>query len=161
MAIATHVKTYLDQHKIPYEVCKHPHSSSSMETAASAHIPMEKLAKAVMFRDEHQHYWMAVIPSRCRAEISSLNLLTNHDLALVQEQELSDLFEDCELGAVPPIGEAYDLPMVWDETLQDEDDIYLEAGDHEHLLHLNRDAFAQLVGKSSHGRFSKPHMFAY
>lgn len=161
MGIAKNVKAYLDAQNIPYETRKHTHSRSSMETASSSGIPLEKLAKAVMFRDEHKHYLMAVVPSRCRVEISSLNLLTNHDLALAEEKELSRLFDDCELGAIPPFGAAYALPTVWDDTLKIEDDLYMEAGDHEHILHLSRDSFEKLMGNSSHGCFSKPHLFSY
>ncbi len=160
MAIAMSLKAYLDDQGIPYEPVHHAHTASSMETARAAGIAMEKLAKAVIFRDEHHHYWMAVMPARCRAEISSLNLLVNHDLSLAEERELPSLFDDCEPGAVPPVGAAYSLPTVWDEQLEAQDDIYLEAGDHMHLLHLDRDAFTRLMRHNSHGRFSKPHLFA-
>ena len=156
MAIATSFKDYLDKQQIRYETVTHPHSSTAMETALAAGIPMTRLTKSVVFRDENQHYLMAVLPSQCRAEIDKLNALTNHQLTLVDENELADLFRDCELGAIPPAGNAYSMTTVWDDKLNGEEEIYVEAGDHEHLLHLSREGFTKLMGRNPHGSFSRP-----
>ncbi len=156
MAIAITLREYLDQQGVDYDVTSHHHSSSSLETARAAGIPEEQLVKAVIFRDERNHYLMAILPSRCHAELAVLNALTHHNLKLAEEEELAELFDDCELGAVPPVGRAYALPTVWEEQLQDEEDIYLEAGDHEHLIHLHQEDFTRLMGEASHGHFSVP-----
>lgn len=156
MAIATTFRQYLEQEHIQYDTMTHGRTHSSLETARSARVPVSKLAKAVVFRDENDQYLMAVLPSQCRAEPSSLSSITHHNLELAGEKELARLFSDCELGAIPPAGNAYAIPMVWDELLEKEDDLYVECGDHEHLLHMTRDQFSKLMGSCNHGRFSRP-----
>ncbi|MEA3299009.1 MAG: YbaK/EbsC family protein [Pseudomonadota bacterium] len=161
MAIAPTLKSYLDDHHIHYDTLSHRHSSNSMETAATAKVPLSQLAKAVVFRDENRQYLMAVVPSLCRAEVSRLNTLTAHQLSLAEERELGQLFGDCEVGAVPPLGTAYDVPVIWDERLGEMEDLYLEAGDHENLVHLKRGEFTRLMAESSRGRFCQAMIYAH
>ncbi|MFA5495913.1 MAG: YbaK/EbsC family protein [Porticoccaceae bacterium] len=161
MTIAATFKSYLDRENIHYDTVRHKHSSTSMETAARANVPLTQLAKAVVFRDENRRYLMAVLPTLCRAEISRLNTLTNHSLSLAGERELGRLFADCEIGAVPPMGQAYAMPTIWDDRLCEMEDIYLEAGDHEHLVHMKRSEFSRLLDHCGHGRFCQPLVSAH
>lgn len=156
MAIAMSFRDYLDHQQIHYEVLPHQYATSALQTASTANVPMTQLAKAVIFRDENDDYLMAVLPSLCQAEVDELNRLTDRDLHLADEGELPKLFRDCDLGAIPPVGAPYHIPMIWDERLEGEDDIYMEAGDHEHLLHMSRRDFMKLMGDSPHARFGRP-----
>ena len=76
------------------------------------------------------------------------------DVVLANEHEVEDLFEDCSPGAIPPIGECYGLDVVVDESVVDQPEVYLEAGDHETLVHLRRDQFARLMETARRERFS-------
>jgi prolyl-tRNA editing enzyme YbaK/EbsC (Cys-tRNA(Pro) deacylase) len=60
------------------------------------------------------------------------------DLRLATEAKLKYLLKDCEPGAVPPLGAAYGLETVWDDSLLEQSDTYFEAGDHETLVHMKR-----------------------
>lgn len=156
MAIAMSFRDYLDQRHIHYEVLAHDYATSALQTASTAQVPMTQLVKAVIFRDENDDYLMAVMPSLCQTEVDELNEVTDRHLHLADEHELPKLFSDCDLGAIPPAGPAYRLPMVWDQSLDDEEDIYLEAGDHRHLLHLSHNDFMKLMGGSPSARFGRP-----
>ena len=46
------------------------------------------------------------------------------------------LFDDCEFGAVPPVGAAYGLPVLLDESLDGASELHFEAGDHTIILLL-------------------------
>ena len=70
------------------------------------------------------------------------------------EVELKDIFQDCELGAVPALGQAYGIDMIWDDELLACDDIYIESGDHEQLLHMSREQFAALMSSYTHEAIS-------
>jgi Ala-tRNA(Pro) deacylase len=78
-------------------------------------------------------------------------------LELASEQELEAIFGDCEPGAVPVIGGAYNVPMLVDEALLRMPDLYFEGGDHEDLVHVDAEAFRMLVSAADHGRFAHPH----
>jgi len=77
------------------------------------------------------------------------------NLGLATENELAGLFKDCELGAIPPIGPAYGIEIVVDDSLLQEDDVYFEAGDHEELIHVSGKQFQDLVAGARHGHFSR------
>jgi Ala-tRNA(Pro) deacylase len=66
----------------------------------------------------------------------------------------SSMFEDCELGAVPPLGLAYGMTTVIDDSLADQPEIYFEAGDHEQLIRINREEFMILMDHAEHARFA-------
>jgi Ala-tRNA(Pro) deacylase len=127
-----------------------------MESAQLAHVPGDRIAKSVVLEDE-RGYLLAVLPASCRVDLGELHRQTRRNLGLATEYELGALFEDCEPGAVPPLGPAYDLETIVDETLAEQPDIYFEAGDHEQLVHVSAEAFETLLGEAQHTDFSR-HM---
>jgi len=64
---------------------------------------------------------------------------------LTRESNLPSLFGDCERGAIPALGDAYNIPMLLDRTLTRQGDVYLEAGDHDHLIHMSMEQYLKLV----------------
>jgi Ala-tRNA(Pro) deacylase len=63
------------------------------------------------------------------------------------------LFPDCEIGAVPVFGEAYGVPAMIEETLDDSRDIYCEGGDHRSLVHLDGSDFRMLMSNAERAHF--------
>ena len=61
------------------------------------------------------------------------------------EIDLADVFSDCETGAVPALGPAYDLDTIVDPSLRGQQDIYFEGGDHKELVHLAGEDFEELM----------------
>ncbi len=153
MAVAITLQEYLDRWGVEYEVLRHKHSSSSLETAEAAHIPGSKLAKCVMTED-YQGYLMVVVPADHQVEFELLDEALDRRLELATEQELEDLFSDCEIGAIPPLGEAYGIDVALDESLAGCDEVFFEAGNHTELIHLRGEDFRDLMVGASRGRFS-------
>lgn len=154
MSISITLRNYLDKQGVRYDVIRHARSGCSIESARAAHVPGDALAKGVMLEDEFG-YVMAVVPSTHHVELGTLrNRLRRKNLSLANEEELAVLFVDCELGAVPPLGEAFGLGMIIDDTLRANPDIYFEAGNHRDLVHVEGDDFQQLTLGAEHGYFS-------
>ncbi len=76
-------------------------------------------------------------------------------ITFASEQELPDIFPDCELGAVPAIGPAYGLETIIDTRLRTQPDIYFEAGDHEELAHISEPQFETLLAEARYLPISK------
>ena len=153
MPIATTLKSYLDDKDIDYSSVEHPHTDSSVDSAKSAHIPPHQMAKAVVLEDS-VGFMVAVLPSNNRLNLGWVNEELERDLKLATEDELKALFKDCETGAVPALSNAYGLKVIWDDQLKHASDIYIEAGDHEHLIHLSGDDFRSLMNKLPHSVIS-------
>lgn len=153
MSIAPTLEFYMAQQGIHYDVLAHPHTGSSMETAEMAHVPGDALAKAVILEDE-DGYMMAVVPATHHIQLGKLRKQLRRELRLSAERDISRIFSDCDVGAIPPLGMIYGLPTVVDDALAEHSDIYIEAGDHEDLIHLDGSEFGNLYATAQHGRFS-------
>lgn len=157
MGMSTTLRRYLEDKRAQFDLMPHTHTHCSMETAAAAHIPGERLAKSVILKDEIG-YVMAVIPSSRHVAIGDLNRSMGRRLHLADEAELRPLFQDCELGAIPPLGPAYGMKTIMDKCLIDTEDIYFEAGDHEELVHTDMDTFLDLMSEADYAHFSRQLM---
>ena len=155
MSVSPRVASHLRKSGVRYDLIAHPYALTSLSIARAANVPAEKVAKAVIVRDGDRDC-MCVIPANHRLMLYWLDECLNGDFYLVSEAELAELFDDCEHGAVPVLGQVYGMQVVWDTALVLEDDLYFESGDHRHLVHLEREAITALVGKQRHELISTP-----
>ncbi len=155
MGMANRVSRFLDRHGVRYDVVHHRHTSTSIESARAARVPPDHVAKCVLLEDE-RGYLMAVVPASRRISLHAVRDQLGRGLKLASEIDLWHLLADCEVGAVPPIGEPYDIPTLVDERLIDLEDVYFEGGDHEDLVHVEGDSFRRLLQRARQGRFSAP-----
>ena len=155
MTIASTLQRHLERHGVGYEVLQHPLTASSSETAQSAHISGNRIAKTVVMRDGGGNgYLLAVLPASQHLSLELLQAWLGRPVALASEQEVGKLFPDCDLGAIPPIGDAYGLEVVLDESLGGLDEVYFEGGDHRTLVQVGGDQFRRLMSGARQGRFS-------
>ena len=155
MAISRQLQQFLKQHHIQYKLISHPRSDSSMESAQKAHVPGDALAKGVLVK-ESGSYVLVVIPSDYHVDLELLRKLVGREVILAEESELSDLLPDCELGAIPAIGPAFGIKTLWDPhtSLGREEQVYFEAGDHQHLVRVGGKQFHELMAEADRGEFS-------
>ena len=153
MSISRKLQTFLKENHIDYEVVSHPYSERALDTAHSACIPVKNMTKAVILNDK-EGYVMAVMPSMNKLMLRWINGKMDRNLKLVAEQQLELLFPDCEKGAVPAAGTAYGMFTCWDDELNSVQDLYIEAGNHRELVHLDRDQFKKLLQGQPHAAIS-------
>ena len=152
MAISPTLHSFLNQNKVTYDLIPHKHTGSSMETAEVAHVSGNLLAKAVILKDE-ERYIMVVVPSSEHVDLAELKRQVGHAFEMATENELGEVFTDCSLGAVPPIGAAWGVDVYLDECLLGQDEIFFEAGDHEDLVRVTGSEFERLMEGAKHGHF--------
>jgi Ala-tRNA(Pro) deacylase len=155
MSVSASVREHLNRKGVIYNLLNHPHSRCSLESARLAKIPPNQVAKGVLTHDG-ENYLLCVIPSNHRLSISWLNKSMNGRFKLVSEHRLGEFFDDCELGAIPALGQIYGLHVIWDVALVDTDDLYIESGDHENLIHVSKGGFMELMGGQEHMTISFP-----
>ena len=153
MAIAITLRQFLQNEDIDYEILHHDKSRTSLETAANAHVSGDCVAKSVLLEDD-TGYVMVVLPASHELDMARVHEQISRPLTFAHETELVQLFSDCEPGAIPPIGTAYGIETLIDDSLAEQPDIYFEAGDHEALVHVNAENFDELTRDAVHGHFS-------
>ena len=154
MGVAMTLQRYLDDNHVSYDVVTHRTTGCSTMSAQSSHISGNSLAKGVVLKSDGA-YVLAVLPATRQVELARLQDLVGGPVTLATENEASQLFPDCQQGAVPALAVAYGIPAVVDGQLDDCDEIYFEGGDHRSLVHISGDQFGRLMDSMPHGRFSR------
>jgi Ala-tRNA(Pro) deacylase len=145
MPVLTKLREFLDQNDVPYTHTVHPLAYTAREVAAVEHIPAREVAKTVVFLSE-QGYGMAVLQGDSVVDLEQLRQdLGLARLRLATEAELGRIFQMCELGAMPPFGNLWGLPVYVDSRLGREEMIAFNAGTHRDVIHLKYHDFERLV----------------
>ncbi|WP_445504329.1 aminoacyl-tRNA deacylase [Microvirga sp. G4-2] len=131
----------------------HERTLSALGSAHAGHIPSDRLAKAVVLSDGGR-YTLAVLPASHHLRLSDLRMEIGHEVHLATEPEAAEVFRDCALGAVPAVGACYGLDVIIDNSIDPQQELYFEGGDHAALINVNRTEFARLNPQAQHGSFS-------
>jgi Ala-tRNA(Pro) deacylase len=136
---------YLEHRDAHYATIRHPESFTAQETAAVAHVPGRELVKTVMIKLDGRLV-MVVTDAAHRIDLDQLCAATGaRSAVLAQEYEFKEIFPDCELGAMPPFGNLYDLDVYVDSRLAEDPAIVFAAGSHTELLQMPYEEFVSLV----------------
>lgn len=136
---------YLDKNDKKYVVIKHSKAYTATEVAASAHIPGKEMAKTVILKVDGD-LKMLVLPSTHDVDFEQVKQeLGAEEVALASEQEFNGLFPDCELGAMPPFGNLYDMETMVAKSLTEDEEIAFNAGTHRELVRLAYEDYEELV----------------
>jgi Ala-tRNA(Pro) deacylase len=139
------LESYLDDHGVKYLRIRHSPAFTAQEIAASAHIPGKELAKTVMVKLDDRMA-MVVLPASNRIDFDLLREAVGaQQIELAEEREFRNVFPDCEVGAMPPFGNLFDIPVFVAEELTQDEEIAFNAGSHTELLRLPYREFARLV----------------
>ncbi|MBN2345344.1 MAG: YbaK/EbsC family protein [Candidatus Aminicenantes bacterium] len=149
------LKDFLDKNKVKYVAVSHSKAFTAMEIAASAHIAGRELAKTVMIKIDGRMA-MAVLPASHRVDFELLKkALKATQVEIANESEFKGLFPDCELGAMPPFGNLYDLDVYTAQSLAEDEEIAFNAGSFTELIKLSFKDYEKLV-KPTLLKFSAP-----
>ena len=155
MSMPARLSNYLQRSGIHYDVMSHFHSHSSLETARAAHVTPHQLAKSVVLEDD-EGCVMAVIPADARVNVGAVaRMLGRSELHLSDEERLCELFPDCDRGAIPAVGMAWGMDTIVDESLDDNAELFIEAGDHDMLIRMSRQQFGELMRGARHASICK------
>jgi len=139
------LKEFLDQNNVKYVTIRHSLAYTSQEIAASAHIKGKNLAKTVLIKINGKMA-MLVLPATHKVDFDLLkNALGNENVRLANEQEFLDKFPECEVGAMPPFGNLYNMEVYVDEALSEDKEIAFNAGTHVELIQMSYEDFERLV----------------
>jgi len=127
---------YLSDKGINYVSDEHPPAYTAQEVAAREHVSGDMTAKPVIVHDGVQ-YVMCVLPASYRLNLEKVSrALESIDLRLASEEEMGEIFDDCEIGAEPPFGNIYRMETYVDEHLAADEEIVFQAGSHSRSVRM-------------------------
>lgn len=145
MPIIRKLKQLFDEANIPYEVCNHPLAYTAQEIAQRQHFSGDEMAKVVMLMVDGRLI-MAVITASQKIHLPTVRAsLGAHEVRLASEDEFVANFPDCEIGAMPPFGKIFGLPVYVDPRVTQDETIYFNAGNHVQTVKMGYKDFATLA----------------
>jgi Ala-tRNA(Pro) deacylase len=146
MNMAKHmIREFLDQNNVLYSIISHTPAYTAPEIAANSHISGKHLAKVVIIKIDGK-LAMVVEPAYQKVDLRMLKELTGSTkVELATEYEFQEKFPDCELGAMPPFGNLYDMDVYVAEPLARDGEIAFNAGNHSELIKMSYQDFEKLV----------------
>jgi len=147
------VDEFLSEHRIPFERISHDPVFTSNDLAQNLHISGKEVAKAVLLRS-FKGYFLAVLPASCKVDLGLMSQeVGDEQVAMASEDEMEQLFPDCDRGAIPPFGSLYRLPTLVDEALAADDRIVFEAQCHDQAIRMKFRDF-DAMEHPRHGHFT-------
>ncbi|MGA2071360.1 MAG: YbaK/EbsC family protein [Sedimentisphaerales bacterium] len=139
------VLEYLKKSGIKYESRKHKPAFSAQQMAAVEHEPGRFVVKPVLVKVDGK-YAMCVLAACYKVDLGALKReLGAKSVELAGEEEMGQLFGNCELGAEPPFGNLYDVPTIMDKALEADDHIVFQAGSHDKAIQMKMADYRKLV----------------
>ncbi|MDX8339487.1 YbaK/EbsC family protein [Draconibacterium sp. IB214405] len=139
------LKAFLDENQVKYVVIRHSSAYTSQEIAAKSHVSGKEFAKTVIVKVDGKMA-MAVLPASYQVDFDLLKeIFGSSHVDLAKEAEFQRFFPDCEIGAMPPFGNLYDMEVFVAETLAEDEEIAFNAGSHTEMIKMNYADFERLV----------------
>jgi Ala-tRNA(Pro) deacylase len=145
MTMLQRCQRYLKQHDICYAHSIHAPAFTARDIASAEREPAREMTKVVVYFGGNG-YGMLVLPADCVVDFGEVRrLLGLGDIRLAAEAELLGLFPDCEVGAMPPFGNLFSIPVLVDESIAISEYIAFNAGTHQDVIRMSFSDFAALV----------------
>ncbi|UCD76192.1 MAG: YbaK/EbsC family protein [Phycisphaerales bacterium] len=142
---AKKLKDFLDKNNIRYVTINHSPAYTAQGIAHIAHISGKELAKTVILKADGKLV-MAVLPATHKVNLDAFRKATGaQSVELAEERDFEHTFPGCELGAMPPFGNLWDVPVYVAERLAEDEVIAFNAGSHTELIQMSYTDFEQLV----------------
>ncbi len=142
MNVAELLDTYLTE----YKISEHRPVFTAQRMAQEEHVHGMNVAKSVVVKGDDISY-LCVLPACCKIDFEALKtVLGVHQIKLVDEDLMQQLFPDCEVGAEPPFGSFYGLPTIMDDRLTDDEYIVFQSGTHRQAITMAMTDYIKIEG---------------
>ena len=144
--VGPHVRLvqWLEAHGVEHDVHEHRRTVTAQETARAEGIDPRRFAKCVGVITAEGRHALLVVEATDRIDLQKARRALDSDhVRLLSEAELFELAPDCEIGAMPPIGELWGLPVYADNELREDPEIAFHAGNHRFTVHVDRASWVQ------------------
>lgn len=130
---------------VAYRVTPHRLAYTAQDVAASEHVSGYDVAKVVIVIVDHAPV-MIVLPAPCRVDLERVRrALDAKTTRLATEKDFGDLFSGCDVGAMPPFGNLYGMPVYVDLSLTFHPEFTFNAGTHRETMTITYADFERLT----------------
>jgi Ala-tRNA(Pro) deacylase len=147
---------FLDRHDVAYEVLPHTQAYTAQAVAQMLRVKGSEFAKPVILKTADGRLVMAVVPAPRPVDLHAASAALGAKAELAAEDDFAGRFAGCEIGAEPPFGNLYGLPVYVDRSLREDDAIVFNGGNHREAIRMRYADFERLV-KPAVAELSRAH----
>jgi HD-like signal output (HDOD) protein/prolyl-tRNA editing enzyme YbaK/EbsC (Cys-tRNA(Pro) deacylase) len=155
MIIAASIKQLLESYKVAYRVLQHKRVSSIEMAANVLKLGLARVLTVQVLADSAGVLLM-VHPLTRAIDFTQCNQLFNRELKVLPAVRVNRIFNDCEAGCWPAIGQAYDLEVIIDQTVSELDHVYFASGSHTALLQIAAEDYFSVNSRAKVLLFTVP-----
>src|SRR5262245_39033097 len=135
----------LDQRRIRYTQLHHEDVSTAEELAEIEHFPADQVATLCAVLADNR-LLEVVVPATRTVDLKKVRAWAHCDeIHLASDEEMEQLFPDCQRGAVPPVRYWSSCPVLMDRWMDVDDDILFEASTHHDAIQMKFADWMRLV----------------
>ena len=136
---------FLDTNNVKYVNITHSTAFTAQDVAESAHISGKEMAKTVIVWMDGAMA-MVVLPASSMVDFNKLKgAVGAKSIELATESEFKDRFPSCEIGAMPPFGNLFNMKVLVDTMLAEDEEFSFNAGTHHELVRMSYADYERLV----------------
>jgi Ala-tRNA(Pro) deacylase len=154
------IMDYLERNNVSVQRRRHLRAITGQALAATLHVTGFRVAKSIILKGDDGQRCIAVCAAPDSVDTErAADLLGARRVRLAEESEFANRFPDCEVGAEPPFGKLYGMPVIIDESLRGVGTLLFRAGSHEEAIELSFEDFVNLE-QPRIGSFIQPRLGA-
>lgn len=143
----------LEEKKMEFESYEHAAVKTSEEAAAIRNTPLHEGAKALVLYADNKPVMVVVAGDR-KLDMKAFKMLYHvKDLRMGTPEEVANVTR-VTIGAVPPFGHLFNIPLYMDASLRDNTHVSFNAGLHTRSIRM-KSADYEVFAKPTVGEFSK------
>ncbi|MDH5327427.1 MAG: HDOD domain-containing protein [Gammaproteobacteria bacterium] len=155
MSTSITIRRYLEKQDIRYQSRPFQGNPAQLFRNGTQGLRAQNIAKAVILKD-YRGLVMAVAPAPDQLKVDSINRRLKRRLVPAKQEDYTALFADCSPHLIPPLGEAYGLECIVDDSLLHLDQIHFVSGNQGELLCISTDDFQWLHNNAWYGNTFYP-----
>ena len=144
MTVPTSVQSLLNDQNIHYDIAATPVDANNNRLWHDQHLRNMGAAKSVILQDAKGRI-QVIIAADSLLDLKAVNRHMSRELHATSPEELAKFCQTHALQSVPALPKLAGLLTLVDKSLLERDEILLDSGNEEQLLHLNRAAFQHVL----------------
>ena len=136
---------FLGDQDVHFEMILCPPAYTAQNLAKHLHIPGRKVAKSVLLVGPGGYY-LAVLPATHHVDLEAVAGVLGIPVRLARDEEIAELFNDCERGTLAPFGRLYGLSTILDESIVSTSCFFFEAQRHSLAIRMRCQDFKESSG---------------
>ncbi len=165
MAILKKLLKFLDDLKIKYEIVEHKTVYTALDSAETQHIKPLETVKTLVMKIGPSKAVLALLPANKNLDKAKFKKVVNawakkENLKIKPPEFAKEIWMkkniQGKIGATPPFGSLFNLPVFVDRSLLRAKNIFINTGDYNYSIKLSLKNFEKALGKEIiKGNFGK------